>query len=201
MMKAILRQRPPRQPLADRGMGLLEPLLLSLMLLMAVSAMANVFNSISRSMVTTQKQVIRQASIDDNLRQIKALARRFTCCAGTCSTTAPVNVGVGQPCATTNPMDDRYYFPQLDLASTTTPFPNTSTSSEPLAVGQLCTTANNTVFMAPLKTAVDSLPAPTDTTRSTSIQDSKILRVTYMNVNGNTIREETIIPKMADFCP
>jgi ABC-type anion transport system duplicated permease subunit len=201
MMKAILRQRPPRQPLADRGMGLLEPLLLSLMLLMAVSAMANVFNSISRSMVTTQKQVIRQASIDDNLRQIKALARRFTCCAGTCITTAPVNVGVGQPCATTNPMDDRFYFPQLDLASTTTPFPNTSTSSEPLAVGQLCATANNTFFMDPLKTAVDSLPAPTNATRLTSIQDSKILRVTYMNVNGSTIREETIIPKMADFCP
>ena len=182
-------------------MGLLEPLLLSLMLLMAVSAMASVFNSISRSMVETQKQVTMQASIDDNLRQIKVLARRFTCCDGTCKTTVPTTFGHTAACATNDPMNDRYYFPQFDLASTTTNFPNTTTASEPLAVGQLCTTSNNAVFMAPLQTAVDSLPAPTNATRATSIQDFKILRVTYMKANGSTIRVENIIPKMAGFCP
>ena len=66
-------------PRPDRRMGLLEPLPLTLMLMLAVTALASVFNSVSRNMVATQQQVLIQASSDISLRQIRALARQYSC--------------------------------------------------------------------------------------------------------------------------
>ncbi len=175
------------------------------MLMIVVGSTAVVFNSINRRTISTQQQVVMQASIDDNLRQIKTLARRYTCCSGVCTTTIPTTFGVvsgnTQPCATNNPLDDRYYFPQVDLASTTANFPNTTTSSEPIAVEQLC--ANNTAFLTPFQTAVNALPQPVNATRTTTIQPERILRVTFTDNNSNNrvTRVENIIPHMAYFCP
>jgi hypothetical protein len=178
------------------------------MLMLVVGSTALVFNSINRRTLSTQQQVEMQASIDDNLRQIKTLARDYTCCSGVCSTARPTSFGVvggvTQPCATNNPLDDRYYFPQVDLVSTAANFANTTTPSEPLAVEQLC--ANNTAFMTPFQTAIDALDQPVNATRTTAIQPDQpehILRVTFRdNNNANRVtRVENIIPQMAYFCP
>lgn len=190
---------------AEQGIGIVEPLVLTVMLAIVIGSTALVFNSINRRTISTQQQVVMQASIDDNLRQIKTLARRYTCCSGVCTTTIPTTFGVvsgtTQPCATNNPLDDRYYFPQVDLTSTTANFPNTTTSSEPIAVEQLC--ANNTAFLTPFQTAVNALPQPVNATRATTIQPERILRVTFTDINSNNrvVRVENIIPHMAYFCP
>jgi type II secretory pathway pseudopilin PulG len=205
-------QRLPHQPLrarpkAERGIGIAEPLVLSVILAIVVGATAVVFNSINRQTITTRKQVEMQSSIDDNLRQIQVLARRFTCCAGTCTVTPPTTFGVvgaiTQPCATNNPLDDRYYFPQVDLATTTANFPNTTTPSEPLAVEQLCRPENNTVFMTPFRTAVEALPQPVNATRATTIQPLKTLRVEFTDNNNSnrSVRVVFITPAMANYCP
>jgi type II secretory pathway pseudopilin PulG len=190
---------------AEQGIGIVEPLVLTVMLVLVVGSTALVFNSINRRTISTQQQVEMQASIDDNLRQIKTLARRYTCCSGVCTTTIPTSFGVvsgtTQPCATDNPLDDRYFFPQVDLASTTANFPNTTTSSEQVAVQQLC--SNNTAFLTPFQTAVDALDQPINATRTTTIQPDRILRVTFTDNNSNNrvTRVENIIPHMAYFCP
>ncbi len=199
------RPRTRRSSPAEQGIGIVEPLVLTVMLVIVVGSTALVFNSINRRTISTQQQVVMQASIDDNLRQIKTLARRYTCCSGVCTTTIPTTFGVvsgnTQPCATNNPLDDRYYFPQVDLASTTANFPNTTSSSEPIAVEQLC--ANNTAFLTPFQTAIDALPQPVNATRTTAIQPERILRVTFTDNNSNNrvTRVENIIPQMAYFCP
>lgn len=206
-MKILLRRNQRRPLPSDQGVGIVEPLVLTLLLMVVVGSTALVFNSINRRTISTQQQVVMQAQIDDDLRQIKTLARRFTCCSGVCTTTVPTSVGVvggvTQPCATINPLDDRYYFPQVDLNTTTTNFTNTSTPSEPLAVAQLC--ANNTVFMTPFQTAVNAVALPPNATwsRTTTIRPERILQVTFRDTaNANRVaRVENIIPQMAYYCP
>jgi Tfp pilus assembly protein PilV len=204
MMPIIRRnQRLRHDPESHRGIGLVEPMVLTLLLMIVMGATANIFNSINRRTLSTQQQVVMQAAIDDNVRQIKILARQFTCCSGTCTTAIPTTYGViatvTQPCATNNPMDDRYYYPQVDLAST-------GALNEQSAVDTLCQTdaTNNTAFMAPLKAGVDALAQPTNATRATLIDNSNphVLRVTFTdNNNSNKVmRVENIIPRMAYFC-
>lgn len=206
-MKRFLRDRLNAIPSSDQGIGILESLVLTVMLMIVVSSTATIFNSINRRILSTQQQVVMQASIDDNLSQIKTLARRFTCCSGVCTTVPPTSFGVvsgvTQPCATNNPLDDRYYFPQVDLTSTTANFPNTTTSSEPIAVEQLCAASNNIAFMTPFRNAVDGLGQPVNATRTTAIQAERILRVTFTDNNSNNrvTRVENIIPHMAYHCP
>jgi Tfp pilus assembly protein PilV len=204
MLPIVLRNRRLRHhPDSNRGIGLVEPLVLTLLLMIVIGATANVFNSINRRTLSTQQQVVMQAAIDDNVRQIKTLARQFTCCSGTCTTSIPTTYGVvatvTQPCATNNPMDDRYYYPQVDLESTTT-------TNEQLAVDTLCQTdaTNNTAFMTPLKTGVDAIAQPTNATRATLIDNANphVLRVTFTDNNNSSrvVRVENIIPRMAYFC-
>lgn len=192
---------------AAQGSAIVEVLVFTVMITIVLVSTGAIFNGISRRTVSTRQQVVMQSSIDDNLREIKTLARRYTCCSGVCTTTPPTTFGVisgvTQPCATNNPLDDRYYFPQVDLLSTTANFPNTTTPSEPLAVEQLCAANNNTAFLTPFQTAVNAIPQPANATRTTSIQPERILRVTFTdnNLNNRVVRVENIIPQMAYFCP
>lgn len=190
---------------------LVEPLVLTLMLMIAMAATAVIFNGINRQTASTQQQVLMQNSIDGDVRQIKTLARNFTCCSGVCSTAPPTSfgvvAGVVRPCATSDPRDDRYYFPQVEIIpvapATKANFPYTTTFREFVAVEQLCASTNNTNFMTPLKTAVDALAQPTGASRASVIQPDKILRVTYTDTANSprVARVETISPMMAKFCP
>lgn len=187
----------------DRGIGLVEPLVLTLLLMIVMGATANIFNGINRRTLSTRQQVVMQAAIDDNVRQIKTLARQFTCCSGSCTTAIPTTfgivAGVTQPCATNDPRDDRYYYPQVDLASTTS-------FNEQAAVDTLCQTdaTNNRAFMTPFQNDVNRLVQPTNATRTTFIDDANphVLRVTFTDNNNSArvVRVENIIPRMAYFC-
>jgi hypothetical protein len=168
--------------------------------MIVISATATVFIGINRRTLSTRQQVVMQAAIDDNVRQIKTVARRFTCCSGSCTTDIPTTFGivsgVTQPCATNNPMDNRYYYPQVDLAGGV---------NEQAAVDTLCETANNTDFMEPFQIGVNGLAQPTNATRTTLIDDANphVLRVTFTDNNNSArvVRVENIIPRMAYFCP
>jgi type II secretory pathway pseudopilin PulG len=207
MKPARFRSAPASSPVLAGGFGIVEPIVLTAILMLVLVSTVSVFNTVNRRTLSTQQQVVMQASIDDNLRQIKTLARQFTCCSGVCTTTPPTTFGVvsgvTQACATNNPMDDRYYFPQVDLTTTTANFPNTTTPSEPLAVEQLCSVANNNNFMTPFRNAVNALPQPPNATRATAIQAERVLRVTFTdNNNANrVVRVENIIPHMSYYCP
>lgn len=203
MKPAVLRNRSICSD-CDRGIGLVEPLVLTLLLMIVMGATATVFNGINRRTLSTRQQVVMQAAIDDNVRQIKTLARQFTCCSGSCTTVIPITFGIAngvtQPCATNNPMDNRYYYPQVDLAST-------GSLNEQAAVDTLCQTdaINNTLFMTPFQNSVNGIAQPTNATRATLIDNANphVLRVTFTDNNnsGRVVRVENIIPRMAYFCP
>jgi len=186
----------------NSGFSILESLIVVVLVGLAAAASASMFSVALRGLQDTRQTYAVQAAIEANKTQIDALARRFTCCSGICTVTPPTTFGANEACATNNPNDDRYYFPQADLASTTTNFPNTTTPSEPNAVDQLCTTANNTNFMTPLKTAIDGLAQPSPGTRSNAvILDYKMLRVDFTQPGtGAVIRSLYVKPRMANFC-
>jgi len=177
-------------------------MVLLVMLTVAMLAAASIFSSAMRSFTTSLKVSEMEIAIDQNISEINQLSRQFTCCSGTCTTTVPTTNGPGQACATDDSRDDRYYYPQLDLTTTTTNFTNTTTSVEPAAVDQICSVANNTNFMTPFKTAVDSTGAASKTTRTTTIKTDSIhtLEVTYSDA-GRVIRSLVVVPVMANYCP
>ena len=195
-------KRSPDQRRGQAGFSLTEPMVLLLMLTVAMIAAASIFSSAMRSFTKSRNVSTMEMAIDQNVSEIKKISREFTCCSGTCTTTLPTTYGPGQACATNDSRDDRYYYPQLDLISTTTNFPNTTTSVEPAAVDQICSVANNTNFMSPFKTAVDSTPAASTTTRTTTIKTDSIhtLEVTYSDA-GRVIRSLVVVPVMANYCP
>lgn len=199
-----LRRGATRLPVS--GFSLTEPLVLVLMLTVAMLAAAVIFSSAMRSFTTSLNVTRMETAIDQNMAQINQLSREFTCCSGTCTTTKPTTFGATQACATDNPRDDRYYFPQLDVSTTTTNFANTTTSVEPAAVDQICSLANNTNFMTPFQTAVDATAQPSPATRSTRIKSDSLhaLEVTFSESANNTtrvIRSVIVVPVMANYCP
>ena len=201
------RRRRGTPSLPMNGFSLTEPLVLVLMLTVAMLAAAVIFSSAMRSFTTSLKVTRMETAIDQNMAQINQLSREFTCCSGTCTTTRPTSTTSGPtlPCATSDPRDDRYYFPQLDL-STTTNFANTTTSVEPAAVDQICSEPNNTNFMTPFKTAVDATAQPSPAIRSTLIKSAPLhtLEVTFSESANNTtrvIRTVIVVPEMANYCP
>jgi|688.fasta_scaffold50390_3 prepilin-type N-terminal cleavage/methylation domain-containing protein len=178
----------------ESGFTIVESLITVVIVGLALSASTTLLLIALRGRRTTASANAEQAAIEANKAQIDRIAREFTCCSGSCVATPPTTFGATQPCFTNNPNDDRYYFPQLDLASTTS-------LNEPVAVDQLCSNANNATFMAPFKTAVDNLSQPTPATRLTStILNYKTLRVQFNNSSGNLVRTLYLRPRMANFC-
>jgi hypothetical protein len=197
--------RPPDPQ--QRGLAIVEPLIASVLIIIVMTSAASLLALFGRRSIFTAQQIAMQEAIDADVRQIKRFALQYTCCSGQCSTTPPSSFGrvggVLQPCATNDWNDDRYYFPQVDLPTTATPFPGTTTPSEPLAVEQLC--ANNVTananFLTPFKKSVDALVQPLNATRSSSIQANKTLRVTYVDaIQSREARVVHIRPVMANFC-
>jgi len=177
----------------ESGFTIVESLIVVVILGLALAASTSLFVVGLRGLRDTRTINTEQAAIEANKQQIDLLAREFTCCSGSCFATRPTSFGSAQPCFTNNPNDDRYYFPQLDLAST-------PTVNEPVAVDTLCR-GDNTTFMTPLKTAVDNLSQPTPATRATSvIRNYKMLQVDFSNSSGQLVRTLYVKPRMANFC-
>lgn len=189
--------------LGSEGFSVIESVVTAIILVIVVSGSAVLMNSVNRSSTRSDSLAALESAIDSDLAAIRNLSTRFTCCSGVCTVAAPTTFGTStSACATNDPRDDRYYFPQRDDTTTTANLPNTTSAREPDAVGQLC--ANNAVFMAPLETAVDALPIPAGTTRATTIRPNRILEVRYTNITetpNRVVRVANILPPMANWCP
>ena len=189
--------------MGEEGFSILESVVTAILLAIVVSGSAILLSSVNRSSGRSDTLVALDSAIDSNLAQIKDLSVRLTCCSGACTLTPPTNFGTStSACATDDPRDDRYYFPQRDDTSTTANFAGTTTAREPDAVGQLCLPANNTAFMTPLKDAVDALSVPAGATRTTTIQPNHILEVSFTDtMDSRVVRVANVRPSMANWCP
>lgn len=184
--------RPSR--LLNRGFSLVEPLLACVILAVVASGTALMMMSTNRISTNSDGVDAIERSISMDLASVQRLSRRMTCCSGSCLVEIPTNYGPNKTCAVNNPDDDRYFFPQLDDPATTI--------NEPAAVDALCTDANNTIFMTPVKTAVDATASPTGITRTTTIKDDHTLQVSYAEVVSQKVRRVAlVVPPMALWCP
>jgi type II secretory pathway pseudopilin PulG len=201
-----------RQPSrgTSAGFTIVETLVASVIVVLTMVSSATLVTIANRRAISTRQLVEMQRSIDDNIREIKVLARRYTCCSGVCTTASPTTISTttppaapNAPCLTKDWRSSGYYFPAMDLASTVSNFPNTTTPSEPNAVDQLCRNNNN--FMTPFRDAVNLVSSAqltaSSVTRATEIQADKVLRVTFTDtINNRVARQVYIRPTMASFC-
>jgi len=185
------------------GFGILEPMVLLALLVVVMGGTAATMAVALRASTQANGVDQRDRLLEENLTAIEQIGDRFTCCAGTCTTTPPTTFGTAtSSCATNDPRDDRYYFPQRDDPGTTANLTGTTTPREPDAVDQLCSSASNTAFLTPLKTAVDALPVPAGLTRTSTIQPAKVLRITWTDTQLNRVgRTVSLVPAMAHWCP
>ncbi|MCP9837882.1 hypothetical protein KBY84_10290 [Cyanobium sp. N.Huapi 1H5] len=183
------------------GFTIVEPLVLVILLSIVVSGTAVVLTSVNRSQAEARRVVTMDQEIDSNLAEIKQLSGRLTCCSSVCTVTPPTTFGPTANCATNNPLDSRYFYPQRDDPATTATIAGTSpaTSDERAAVDQLCASG---AFLTPLETAVDALPMPAGVTRTTDLQANRTIRITFTDtVNSRVTRVANITPPMARWCP
>jgi type II secretory pathway pseudopilin PulG len=206
-----------RQPCrrASSGFTIVETLVASLIVVLTIVSSATLVTIANRRAISTRQLVEMQRSIDDNISEIKVLARRYTCCSGVCTTASPATISTttppaapNAPCLTRDWRSSSYYYPAMDLPTTTLPFANTTTSSEPSAVDQLCDNPTNISpdpFMTPFQDAVNLVSTAqltaSNVTRATEIQSDKVLRVTFTDtINNRVARQVYIRPTMASFC-
>lgn len=196
------------------GFTVVEPLIVSVIVVLVIAASATQILIANRRFIASQQRIEMNRQIDTNLQLIKDLARKYTCCSGTCTTTPPLpantQTGTGgastKSCVTTDWRSRNYYYPARDDPNTTANIAGTNplTPSEPNAVDQICQTANNTAFMTPFQTAVTTsapVPGGVSWTRATTIQSEKILQVVYTDsINNVVIRTAYVRPVMASYC-
>ena len=211
------RARQTRQPTplnnGAAGFSVLEPLVVSVIVVLVMAASAAQLVIANRRFTATQQRVAMQREIDTNIQQIKVLARRYTCCSGVCTTTVPTTLSTTTAPAAPNRSGitndwrrSTYYYPAIDDPSTTANFAGTSpaTPSELNAVDQICESARNNDFLAPLQTSMATnapAPAGVNWTRTITPQAEKVLRVTYRdNINNVDVRTVYLRPAMAGYC-
>ena len=192
-----------RQPRVWRagGFTIVEPLVLVILLSIVVSGTAVVLTSVNRSSAEARRVVTMDEDIDSQLAEIKQLSGRLTCCSSVCTVTPPTTFGTTSNCATNNPLDSRYFYPQRDDPATTATIVGTSpaTSDERAAVDQLCASG---AFLNPLVTAVNALAQPAGVTRTAAAQANRTIRIVYTDtVNSRVTRVANITPPMARWCP
>jgi type II secretory pathway pseudopilin PulG len=196
----------------------MEVLVMTVVLLLAAGGSAQVLNSAGKMARSHRLQVALNENIESYIAQASALGDSYTCCSGTCTTTPPAASATQDggdttsSCATNNPRDDRYFFPFQDDPDTKAAlfglstctvggFTNQACTREPDAVTEVCKPANVTLLLGPLKTSIDALTAPPNTSISSEIQPSKTIRVTIRDtVNDRVARVFHLYPPMARFC-
>lgn len=193
-----------RRPQGSEADTLVEPLVLAVLLLIVVAGSVSLLNIANRSFGTSRDTSDVDNAIDLNLDEALALSERFTCCSGTCKIGPPNanEVGSSRSCATADPNDDNYFFPQQDDRNTDL--------IEPRAVDAICSSENNTAFLQPLKNAIDALPNPRfgnrnalAAIRTSEIQPDHVLQLTFTapGTGGRVLHVTTIVPPMAAWCP
>jgi hypothetical protein len=160
-----------------------------------------VLTSVNRSSAEARRVVTMDQEIDSQLAQIKQLSGQLTCCSSVCTVTPPTTFGTTANCATNNPLDSRYFYPQQDDPATTATISGTSpaTADERAAVDQLCASG---AFLTPLLTAVNALAQPAGVTRTAAVQANRTIRLVYTDtVNSRVTRVANITPPMSRWCP
>ena len=198
---------------AAAGFSVLEPLVVSVIVVLVMAASATQLVIANRRFTATQQRVTMQREIDTNIQQIKVLARRYTCCSGVCTTTVPTTLSTSVPpaapnrsCVTNDWRRSTYYYPAIDDPTTTANFAGTNpaTPSELNAVDQICESARNNDFLSPLQTSMNTnapAPAGVNWTRTITPQSEKVLRVTYRDtINNVDVRTVYLRPAMAGYC-
>ena len=203
---------------SSQGFTLIEVVVLVVILAFASSATALALISANRMTTSARLEVKMNEDIQSFLSEVEQIGDLYTCCSGACSITPPAasaTVDGGNAtssCATNNPRDDRYFFPYQDNPATTGALMSMSCqvggstvpcAREPEAITEVCKPANNTAFMTPLKTAIDAIQDPVNTSVDTIIKPSHILQITFRDtINNNRIaRVYNFSPPMSRWCP
>ncbi|MEA5475759.1 type II secretion system protein [Synechococcus sp. CCY9201] len=203
-----------------QGFTILEVIVLIVILALTSSVTAIALTSANRMTRSARLEVKMNEDIQSFISEVRQIGDMYTCCSGTCSVTPPAasaTVDGGNAtssCATNNPRDDRYFFPYQDNPATTGALMSMTCqvggatvpcAREPDAITEVCKSANNTAFMTPLKTAVDAIQAPANTSVATTIPTPPpphVLRITITDtVNNRTARVYNLVPPMSRWCP
>lgn len=202
----ILKRSP--QPAPGQGFTLAEPLVFIVLMALTVAGAAAMITISSRGTIGARIQSQQATAIEDDLNSIKQLSERFTCCTGTCTTEAPPvdSVGPDRVCATSNPQQDEYYFPQRAITPENSATPELE--AEPDRVDDLCSSDQNAAFLGPLQSAIDAITQPSGLSRSSAIANGinglpiHLIQITYRSgtAAGPILRVVNIVPPMANYC-
>ena len=199
----------------ERGGSLVEALVVSVIVTVALLGTLSVFNLSSQLRNRAGERSQLNDAIDADLAAIEDRAADLTCCTGVCrlglagvttDNTAPFT----QPCNTANRRDDRYFYPQLDSDTVTA-------GSEAETVDALCREPVRGIISDAVLIEFNTIPvngalttgggARAPIVRLNSVQNQlgnqNILQVTYTDTNsGNAVvRVARVVPPMARFCP
>jgi len=205
----LRRHRQPERTI--QAFTLLDPLVFVILLSIVVTGTATLIVMVSHTSADSRREVAMNQAIDSNIADINSLSRTLTCCAGyppvgggsICTVTPPPagTFGANFNCATNNPLDPHYFYPQRDDPATTTSIigTNPATTDERVAVDQLCA---NGAFLSPLLTAINALPVPLNMVRNTTVQANNSLMVVFTDtINNRDARVVSVTPPMSRWCP
>lgn len=173
---------------------MVEPLVLGILLSVVAIGTAITMMAVNRVSGSANQVDDTASAIEADLTSIRQLSRRYTCCSGTCTTSIPTAYGGTNSCAVNDPESSSYFFPLMDNPGTV--------QVEPDVVDAICSPANNTAFLTPLKTAIDAVAVPTGVQRTTQIEPNRLLKVTYVTTaDSRKVRVFLLSPPMASWCP
>lgn len=202
----------PQVPPGERGALLVEALVVSVLVTLAVLGTVGLINISTQQRNRAGQRNQLNAVIDADLAAIENQASQLTCCSGTCTLGIPVGVtpGANSPCATANRRDDRFFYPQLDD-------PATAAVNEPTAVDAICAEPNQGIISNAVLAQFNAIVPNADLTASGGVRqpivrlnavqnqlgNQNILQVSYTDANqgGAVVRVAHVLPAMARFCP
>lgn len=183
----------------DTGFTVLELLVAAVLCSISLAGVAATLKVATQTSRRGGAQVQLEALIDQDLAAIAGVDQRLSCCPGSCTTDGPsltAAVADGR-CATSTPLDPRYYAPVQAAGATGTAM---------AAFESACSTG---AIATALAAAFPTLPTPQagSLQRSTPLvldAAAQRLRWTYTaSVDGRQVvqRVVTVVPAAAAWCP
>lgn len=178
------RQRCLRSPHARRcnaaGFSLVEMIVAAGLLAIVATGSAMLFILSNRQSSTTRSKQEQQAAISDDLATIQTLNERYTCSSGSCSIAA------------SDPDEDSYY-PSGTSANST--FDGLCSSGGLLS--NLITAINGTAAPASFSRLGISRQTPSLDSDSSTHRYT----ITWVDTSGRRLRQTTLVPTVANWCP
>lgn len=201
---STLQKSPRVSQSPPNGFTLVELIIAAILLAVVGSAAGILSNVATRSIINTTTTANSSSAIDSDIAQIREIAERYTCCAGTCTsnpTTISTYISNGTCQGATN-RDSTYYFP----VSTTD-----ASRTNADAFAALCTNTNGSILdqlvtdigtYAPIATSLTPTGVTRNITKNLGNPPTNTLTITYSNTAlATTSRIVTIRPTVADWCP